>query len=361
MTRPQTDQQERYVWMTRREILAGLSGISLTKCHWRDNVAPSIRFTRIPQADPAGRQKNDIVEGVVQGAKPGQSVVLYAKSGKWWIEPLFSQPFTKVQANSKWTNATHLGTDYAALLVEANYKPQPSIDTLPVTGGGVAAVSVVPGSATPPSPMLRFSGYDWRVRDAPSARGGNNRYDPANAWVDDRGAMHLRIAKAADDWTCAEVSLTRSLGYGTYQFVVQDTSQLESASIFGMFTWDYAGGDQGNREMDIEIARPSEPGGRNAQYVVQPYFVAENVSRFTVPSGRLMHSFRWEDGRVTFRTTRSLSNESQRPLVAEHVFTSGVPSPGIESVRMNLYIVRDRAKDLRNSVEVVIERFEYLP
>jgi len=30
-----------------------------------------------------------------------------------------------------------------------------------------------------------------------------------------------------------------------------------------MFTWDYAGGVQGNREMDIEITRWGEPANKN--------------------------------------------------------------------------------------------------
>ena len=81
------------------------------------------------------------------------------------------------------------------------------------------------------------------------------------AWTDDSGAMHLRIAKSGQDWTCAEVSSTRSLGYGTYQFVVRHTSHLEPAAVFGMFTWDYASAEQNNREMDIEIGSCGWPGG----------------------------------------------------------------------------------------------------
>jgi hypothetical protein len=209
---------------------------------------------------------------------------------------------------------------------------------------------------------ISFSGYEWRVRDAPSNRGGNNQYDSSNAWVDHQGAMHLRIAKIAGEWKCAEVSLTRSFGYGTYRFIVRDTSQLESAAVFGMFTWDYAGGEQGNREMDIEISQWGDPTSKNAQYVVQPYYVAANVVRFTAPGGRLAHSFRWESGHISFRTVRELRTGRQAsPPVAEHVFTSGIPSPGIESVRMNLYVFRSGRTPLQSGTEVVIEQFEYLP
>jgi hypothetical protein len=320
-------------------------------------VGPSIEFTRIPQADEAGRDKHDIIEGGVTGARAGQQIVLYARSGTWWVQPLVNQPFTKIQSNTKWTNATHLGTEYAALLVEPNYHPPATTDTLPTPGGAVAAVAIVKGKDSPPSKMVQFDGYEWRVRSAPSSRGGQNLYDPENAWADASGALHLRINKVDDKWTCAEVSLNRSLGYGTYSFTVRDTSQLDLSAVFAMFTFDYAGADQNYREVNIEISRWSDPASHNAQYVVQPYYVPTNVVRFNAPAGVLTHSFRWEPGRISFKTVRGAGARS----VAEHVFTSGVPSPGIEAVRMALYIFSSSKLPLQKGAEVVIEKFEYLP
>jgi hypothetical protein len=326
-------------------------------------VGPSIEFTRIPLADEAGRDKHDIIEGNVKGARAGQQIVLYARSGAWWLQPLVNQPYTKIQSNMKWTNATHLGSEYAALLVDPNYRPPATADTLPTPGGAVAAVTIVKGQSSPPSKMLQFGGYEWRVRSAPSNRGGQNLYDPGNAWVDAGGAMHLRIAKVDEKWTCAEVSMNRSLGYGSYSFTTRDTSQLEPAAVLDMFTFDYAGADQNFREMNIEISRWSDPASYNAQYVVQPYYAPTNVVRFNAPAGALTHSFRWEPGRVTFKTARGASANVRveaRP-VAEQVFTSGVPSPGIEAVRMALYIFSSSKIPLKNGAEVVIEKFEYLP
>jgi hypothetical protein len=37
----------------------------------------------------------------------------------------------ELRPNFKWTNATHLGTDYAALLVNAGFQPQRVMDALP--------------------------------------------------------------------------------------------------------------------------------------------------------------------------------------------------------------------------------------
>jgi hypothetical protein len=314
-------------------------------------------------AAEGGPDKLDIIEGRVIGAHPGQEIVLYAKSGTWWLQPTVGEPFTEIRSDATWTNSTHLGTQYAALLVEPGFRPKTRLKELPPRGGGVTAVALAEGvqTGTAVSKSLQFSGYDWRIRNAPSDRGGLNNYDAGNAWTDSRGALHLRIARTSGQWTCAEVTLTRSLGYGSYSFVVQDTSSLEPAAVFSMFTWDYGGKEQNNREMDIEVSRWGDPASKNAQYVVQPFYVPTNVARFTVPSGVLTHSFRWEPGRASFRTVRGADRIADTRVVAVHVFTSGVPSPGIESVRMNLYIFQKAKNPLQHGAEVVIEKFEYLP
>ncbi|MEN3333755.1 MAG: hypothetical protein V7641_3120 [Blastocatellia bacterium] len=345
-------------------LMAGCSML-LGGCRSRpEAAAPVIEFTRIPPAETGRADKLDIIQGRVTGARPGQQIVLYARTGTWWIQPLSNAPFTKIQPNSNWINSTHLGAEYAALLVEPGYRPQAMLEALPNLGGEIAAIAIAEGATSGQtiSTPLHFSGYEWRVRNAPSDRGDTmNIYDPANAWTDQSGALHLRIAKQAGKWTCAEVTLTRSFGYGSYAFVVRDTSHLEPAVVFAMFTWDYAGDDQNNREMDIEISRWGDPTSKNAQYEVQPFYVPANVARFTVPSGVLTHSFRWEPGRLSFRTVRGAVADPASEVVGEHVFTSGVPAPGVESVRMALYVYGKTNNPVQNDAEVVIEKFEYLP
>jgi hypothetical protein len=43
------------------------------------------------------------------------------------------------------------------------------------------------------------------------------------------------------------------------------------------------------------------------------------------------------------------------------VFTSGIPSPGSESLRMNLYVFDNKRSPLHHEEEVIIDKFEYLP
>jgi hypothetical protein len=156
----------------------------------------------------------------------------------------------------------------------------------------------------------------------------------------------------------AEVKLSRSLGYGSYRFVVQDIARLEPAAVFGLLTWDDFGPA---REMDIEISRWGDPDDKNAQYVVQPYYVPANVSRFTAPAGLLTFSIHWEPGKATFETLRGSMPASRSHAISEHVFTSDVPSPGGESIRMNMCPFNYSKVPLQNEAEVVIERVQYLP
>jgi hypothetical protein len=323
---------------------------------------PSVAITTVPPAAAGGSERTARIAGRVTAAAPGQRVVLYARSGVWWVQPMTAQPFTTVQPNATWENVTHLGTEYAALLVDPAFRPADTTQTLPPVGGPVAAVAVVKGSGTysDAAKVLAFSGYDWQVRQIPSDRGGQNDYDAANAWTDDEGLLHLRLARRDGAWTSAEVILTRSLGYGTYAFTVRDTSTLDPAAAFGMITWDEEGPDQNHRELDVEISRWGDPSVPNAQYVVQPYYIPANVARFSAPAGTLTHAFRWEPGRVTFRTTRGRSPMTGE-TVAHHAFTSGVPSPGSERVRINLYFFRYGRRQPQTDVEVVVERFQYLP
>ncbi|HWS87669.1 MAG TPA: glycoside hydrolase family 16 protein [Pyrinomonadaceae bacterium] len=343
-------------------LLAALCVALLGGCRPRAGGGPAVEFRRVPQAEASRTEKLDVIQGSVSGAKPGQQIVLYARAGAWWLQPLPNAPYTKIQPDSTWVNSTHLGTEYAALLVEPGYRPRATLEELPGPGGEVVAVSAVKGAAAPPSPMLQFAGYEWRIRTAPSSRGDTmNLYDPANAWTDADGALHLRIAGEPGRWTCAEVALTRSFGYGTYTFVVRDASQLEPAAVLAMFTWDYSGAEASNREMDVEISRWGDPASKNAQYVVQPFHVPANVARFDAPAGALTHSFRWEPGRVTFRTVRGVANAPRPEVVSEHVFTSGVPVPGVETVRIAFYVFGQTGQSLRKGAEVVVEKFEYLP
>jgi hypothetical protein len=348
----------------RPDILLVLVSVLLGGCHAKDARKPSLQLTRVPLANPGGPEQLDYIEGRVSDAKPDQQIVLYAHSGVWWIQPFANRPFTKIQADSTWKNSTHLGTEYAALLVEPGYHPESKVATLPKEGNGVVAVVTAVGKAAAPivSKVIRFSGYDWMVRSAGSDRGGEpNAYDPANAWVDQKGYLHLQMKERDGRWSCANVRLIRSLGYGTYRFVVQDSARLEPSAVLGIFTLDEGKPDEIRSELDIELSRWGSPTNKNAQYVVQPYYVPENISRFMAPAGVLTHILRWEPGVASFKTVRGPVAGAGSEAIGEHVFTSGIPTPAAESVHIELYEFHHSKNSSQHPAEVVIEKFEYLP
>lgn len=128
--------------------------VLLSGCSSRQpSTGPFIEFDRVPLAYKGGYPSLDTIEGRVVGAHPKQQIVLYARSGAWYVQPFADQQFTKIQPDSTWSNSTHLGTEYAALLVEPEYRPPAKTDVLPGPGGGVVAVAMVDGE-------LRF----WQTR-----------------------------------------------------------------------------------------------------------------------------------------------------------------------------------------------------
>jgi hypothetical protein len=349
----------------------------LTGCHSSSyNSAPTVAFSKVAaayQESPyktditEGDYKTDIIDGRVTGARPGQRLVLYAKTdGRWGQCPQSGQPFTNIESDGRWKASVHLGLQYAALLVDPTYDPPQQTESLPIVGNGVVALAVVNGEGPAPvlpSPkILSFSGYEWTTSAGPIFHAGSRNYfDPANVWTDERGALHLRISGSPGKWAAAEVKLTRSLGYGTYKFQVRDVSHLEPPAVLTLITWDGVGTESTRRELDVELGRWGHLDNTNVNYVVQPYYVPANYVAFRAPPGAYTHSFRWEPGQVMFSTVAGAGNTGAGRVINEHVFTSGVPSPEGKSVRIALYVFYRGPMPMKNETEVIIDKFEYLP
>jgi hypothetical protein len=171
---------------------------------------------------------------------------------------------------------------------EPDYLPLPMMDVTPTQRDSIALVTIVNGGGTPqfaPTGSLQFSGYDWRVRMIANDKGGtNNLFDPENAWADARGALHMQIKKKSGGWSCAEIFLNRSLGDGTYSVTTRDSSHLEPAAVFRMFTFEKWAGDQHYSEVD----RWGDAANKNnGQYVIQPFYNRPEVTK----RGRARHVF----------------------------------------------------------------------
>ncbi|HTT24581.1 MAG TPA: hypothetical protein VMG82_37035 [Candidatus Sulfotelmatobacter sp.] len=346
----------------------GLSIVSFLLCACRSNLVaptPTVVISQVP-TDNSKTPEQARILGHVTGARPSQRLVLYARTeGRWGIQPSPAEPFTRIENDGHWASSTQLGSEYAALLVDAGFSPPELTESLPNVGSGVAASAIVNdrGSAAvfPPPKAINFSGYEWAMSSGSIYRAGSrNSFDPSNVWTDPKGALHLRISSTSGKWIGAEVRLTRSLGYGTYRFQVRDISQLEPSAVLTLVTWDGVGTEQNRRELDVELSRWGYVNNDNAHYVVQPYYVPANIVRFRVPAGIFTHAIHWEPGQVTF-TTAAGSGGPESPLLKQHVFTSGVPAAGNETVRISLYVFHQGQTRLKTGDEVVIDKFEYLP
>lgn len=350
-----------------RVWVAILCGIFLLPAGCRsshDAQRPSISFVHVPPNQAGGPELLDHLSGKVANRPPAAKIVAYAHNDIWWIQPFRSRPFTVIGADGNWSTATHLGTDYAVLLVSPEYKPAAHIAALPPVGSGVLAVAVAKGTseqfATPKT--IQFSGYEWTVSSSADIRDGEiSAYEPSNAWVDEQGHLHLLMAEEGGQWHCAGIRLTRSLGYGTYRFVVQGSAGLPPSAVLAMFTRDDRQDQEDAAEMDIELGRWGKPQNRNADYVVQPYYIPENTIHFNVPAGPVTHVLRWEPGSATFRSFAGTSTASGGKKIMEHVFKSGVPIPAAETVHLDFYDFRHSRSGLHHPVEIVVDRFEYLP
>src|SRR5712691_8369953 len=124
-----------------------LASFVLTGCHSSSKIsAPTLAFSKVPAAEQESPYKTDIFEGRATGARPGQRLMLYAKTdGRWGVCRQSGQPFTNIETDGRWKASVHMGIQYAALLVDPTYNPPEQTESLPIVGNGVVALAVVNG------------------------------------------------------------------------------------------------------------------------------------------------------------------------------------------------------------------------
>ena len=238
---------------------------------------------------------------------------------------------------------------------------------LGVTSGPAAASAgqpspaEVPGAPYAPAPagssrMLTFAGYEWTVKSSTSPVGpGPNIFDAKGPFVDSSGALHLQIVKTAAGWESSEVILNPTLGYGTYRWTVDGPlSTLDPHVVCALFTYDESDTPPSNGEMDFEASRfdyTEEP--TNAQYAVQPYKLAGNLYRITLPNSQVTTvMMKWLPGRVTY---------SADSLPAWTNSSSSVPTNSTEQVHMSLWLFRGAAPSNGKPVSVKVTDFHFKP
>ena len=357
--------------LPRRELLrhgaftaAALTGASMLLPRGAYAAGPEIRITVAPRSGGGPNSQGEI-RGAVIGARSDLSqlrVVVYALGDKWYVQPTVEAPLTPLDARGRWQASIHLGKRYAALLVRLGYRPPATTEALPEVGGEVLAATVVEAAG---GRTLRFSGLEWSVKASGSPVGpGPNHFsdDPRSAWVDRAGRLHLRLELREGRWQCAEVVSKRSFGYGRYRFYLDSPAgALDPNAVLGLFTWNddpaYT-----HREIDIEFSRWGDSKNQNSQYVIQPYTVPANISRFDIPTDldRSGHEFLWRKEEVIFRSWRGGGAEpTPATLLREVTLRHDVPVPGGENVRLNLWLLHGNAPMDGKPAEMVFKKFEF--
>lgn len=232
----------------------------------------------------------------------------------------------------------------------------PATDSMPAL---MASEFSAHGSRRPPPRIVEFAAYTWQVKTSASAVGpGPNHFSdsPDNVWVDGRGRLHMKVTYSNGRWYCAEVINTGSLGRGCYSFhLASRVDNLDPSVVLGLFTWsdDPA---YNNREIDIEFSRwATADDGTNGQYAVQPYDHIGHVQRFTQRTvASSTPFFEWSRAVIRF------GNSSATPSTWTYR-GHGVPEPGSEHVRMNLWLNRGAPPTNGRPVEVVVDSFKFTP
>ena len=341
-----------------------------------DASSPSILITNLPAYGVASH-----LAGTVLNANPATNAVavfIYVPGFGWVTKPTCAQPLTTIQADGSWSADVNTGgagdltaTRFAALLVSTNFS-QTCVLGLPNLPANVYAQAVSKAVVTRPSPgvrFLNFSGYDWWVKNSAGTVGpGPNYFSDAtnNVWVDSNGWLHLRITHRTNAWECAEVLSAHTFGPGSYRFELNSVvDNLDPNVTLGLFTYsdDPAFTD---REIDVEGGRWNIPSDtNNAQFVVQPYYLANQLVRYRVPLGLAdsTHLFVWETNRISWQSQTGAYSAAATNLIAAYVFNNAVdvPQTGDEVVHLNLWLINGNPPTDDNEVEVIIKSFNFVP
>lgn len=340
---------------------------------WVSSVGavPMLEFTSVPSVGST----NDLHGRVSDVAAADYRVAVFIRvAGGWWTKPTFAEPLTVIQPDGTWVCDITTGsgdpcaTELAAFLVPVGFSP-------PLAQGEPELPSAVWSNAVAQvltnRLVLQFSGYDWTIKDTCNTLvgPGPNYFSAShsNVWLDAEGRLHLRIAYHDGRWQCAEIVSQRSFGYGTYRFYVDTPpGNLDVNAVLGLFTWSddpaYA-----HREIDVEMARWGNAADtNNAQFVVQPWDAPGHLYRYRIPPDltNTTHSFTWTTNQVRFQTHHGvlLSPPATNAIIAEWTFTQpGVPVPGNENARINLWLFNGTPPADGHPVEVIISRFVFIP
>jgi hypothetical protein len=200
----------------------------------------------------------------------------------------------------------------------------------------LALQAMLPSVSAAGARTISWSGSTWDVRPAGFGGPGPNAWSDSEANVRVEGTdLVLSIVRdATGRWTSAEVDNQRSLGYGTYRWIVaSDLSALDTHEVLGMFT--YGGSSPSNNEIDIEASHWGDRSWPTGSATVWQDASAGRHNVRSFPYSRrppYVNQFTWAPGRISYLVTDATGRTLFRRTV-----TRDVPSPSSEVPRINYW------------------------
>lgn len=246
---------------------------------------------------------------------------------------------------------------------------------------------------------LEWSGYQWNVRTSNGSKQGPgpNVFDDSTdcVFVDEEGLLHLKIIQNKQGiWTAAEVSLAKSLSFGTYVWEVASRyDQYGENTVAGLFTYlspervaAQTKGDVGNdiadtpHEIDIEFTKAWGKG--HLYFTTHDPDVKSPSKNFYQPleGDYTTHQFKWEPARIGWKSFHGHVAEIENPPYpileqrpgkdlnnpAEHVYEGPVVPEDLDEVPIiNLWLFGDNVSEEGPSdgkpQELILKSFHYTP
>lgn len=217
---------------------------------------------------------------------------------------------------------------------------------------------------------LHFAGYDWTVKEGDGLGPGPCDWRASNAFVDPAGDLHLKISHDGGTWSCAEVELTQSLGFGKYQWWVSGPiDRLDPNVVLGLFNYPPPEvGPDGTNEIDIELARWGDPSAQNLNFTVWPARVpippAATTFDFTLSGLQTTQRFTWTSQSIYFQSLYGYRDNNRFPIATWKLAPPNPPRRIPQHplpVHMNLWLFEGKPPTDGREVEVVIHGFTYTP
>jgi len=288
------------------------------------------------------------------------AVVGWAYTNAYYVQPFTDSPFTAICSDASWSMYTHPWTSFVVLLVDRLTFHPPDIDyTHPSLLPGVLA-----WDEFPPARTVQLGGYTFAVKASypiavdpgPCAFSNSEQ----NVSLDSDG-LHLRTVQQADQWTCSEVVLDHSLGYGTYSWQIgNDLSSIDSNAVAAGFVYEDIG-----KEFDIEVSQALVPAPNGIQTVVQPYTTPGNLMRFPLPATTTStNRIVWQPDHIQFTSWKGTTPYPPDPadVIESWTYTGAdIPTAGSERMRFNVWMFGGRPPATNAPSEMIVRSFTYQP